>query len=96
METLTEKCNARVPKKLPLKLEDPESFIVPYTTGNCYFDRALCDLGAIINLMPLFVFRKLGLGEPKATNVTLQMADRSLTHPQGIEDILVKVDKLIF
>ncbi|XP_022899361.1 uncharacterized protein LOC111412666 [Olea europaea var. sylvestris] len=40
---------------------------------------------------------KLGLGEPKATTVTLQLADRSLTHPRGIiEDVLVKVDKLIF
>ncbi|XP_022873279.1 uncharacterized protein LOC111392222 [Olea europaea var. sylvestris] len=40
---------------------------------------------------------KLGLGEPKATTVTLQLADRSLTHPRGIiEDALVKVDKLIF
>ncbi|XP_022890486.1 uncharacterized protein LOC111405709 [Olea europaea var. sylvestris] len=40
---------------------------------------------------------KLGLEEPKATTVTLQLADRSLTHPRGIiEDVLVKVDKLIF
>ncbi|XP_022847521.1 uncharacterized protein LOC111370040 [Olea europaea var. sylvestris] len=40
---------------------------------------------------------KLGLGEPKATTVTLQLVDRSLTHPRGIiEDVLVKVDKLIF
>ncbi|XP_022871419.1 uncharacterized protein LOC111390593 [Olea europaea var. sylvestris] len=40
---------------------------------------------------------RLGLEEPKATTVTLQLADRSLTHPRGIiEDVLVKVDKLIF
>ncbi|XP_022899402.1 uncharacterized protein LOC111412711 [Olea europaea var. sylvestris] len=40
---------------------------------------------------------KLGLGEPKATTVTLQLADRLFTHPRGIiEDVLVKVDKLIF
>ncbi|XP_022876784.1 uncharacterized protein LOC111394989 [Olea europaea var. sylvestris] len=59
--------------------------------------QALCDLGASINLMPLSIFKKLGLGEPKATTVTLQLADRSLTHLRGIiEDALVKVDKLIF
>ncbi|XP_022887044.1 uncharacterized protein LOC111402945, partial [Olea europaea var. sylvestris] len=47
--------------------------------------------------MPLSVFRKLGLGEAKATTVTLQLADRSLTHPRGIiEDVLVKVEKFIF
>ncbi|XP_022891857.1 uncharacterized protein LOC111406708 [Olea europaea var. sylvestris] len=33
----------------------------------------------------------------KATTVTLQLADRSLTHPRGvIEDVLVKVEKFIF
>ena len=47
--------------------------------------------------MPLSIFRQLGLGEAKPTIVTLQLADRSLKHPWGvIEDVLVKVDKLIF
>ncbi|XP_075475256.1 uncharacterized protein LOC142505999 [Primulina tabacum] len=57
----------------------------------------LCDLGASINLMPLSVFRKLGLGEPKPTRMSLQLADRSVKYPRGlIEDVLVKVDKFIF
>ena len=44
--------------------------------------------------MSLSIFRWLGLGE---ATVTLQLADRSLKHPQGvIEDVLVKVDKFIF
>lgn len=94
---LTEECSARIQRKLPPKLKDPGSFTVPCTIGDCYFDKALCDLGASINLMPLSVFRKLGLGEVKATTVTLQLADRSLTHPRGIiEDVLVKVEKFIF
>ncbi|XP_022858686.1 uncharacterized protein LOC111379523 [Olea europaea var. sylvestris] len=39
----------------------------------------------------------IGLGEAKATTVTLQLADRSLTHPRGIiEDALIKVEKFIF
>ncbi|KAH9672110.1 hypothetical protein KPL70_017603 [Citrus sinensis] len=53
--------------------------------------------GASINLMPFSVFKKLGLGERKATTVTLQLADRSIKYPRGIiEDVLVKVDKFIF
>ena len=52
---------------------------------------------ASINLMPLFIFRKLGLGEVNCITITLQLVDRSLTHPPGIiEDVLVKVDKFIF
>ncbi|XP_075473934.1 uncharacterized protein LOC142504991 [Primulina tabacum] len=47
--------------------------------------------------MPLSVFRKLGLGEPKPTRMSLQLADISVKYPRGvIEDVLVKVDKFIF
>ena len=43
------------------------------------------------------IFKKLKLGEARPTTVTLQLADRSLTHLRGIiEDVLVKVDKFIF
>ena len=69
----------------------------PCKIGNSIFERALCDLGASINLMPLSIFRRLGLGEASPTTVTLQLAYRSLKHPQGvIEDVLVKVNKFIF
>ena len=41
--------------------------------------------------------QKIGLNELKPTNVSLQLADRSITYPKGIlEDVLVKVDKFIF
>ncbi|XP_015384897.1 uncharacterized protein LOC107176625 [Citrus sinensis] len=94
---LTEDCTAILQNKLPPKLKDPRSFNIPCTIGNTYFDKVLCDLGASINLMPFSVFKKLGLGEPKATTVTLQLADRSIKYPRGIvEDVLVKVDKFIF
>jgi len=47
--------------------------------------------------MPLSVFRTLGLGEPKPTSVSLQLADRSIKYPRGvIKDVLVKVEKLYF
>ncbi|XP_065623227.1 uncharacterized protein LOC136064844 [Quercus suber] len=94
---LTEESSAILQKKLPPKLKDPGSFTIPCTIGKSYFDRVLCDLGASINLMPLSVFRKLGLGEVKSTTISLQLADRSIQYPRGvIEDVLVKVDKFIF
>ena len=47
--------------------------------------------------MPLSIFRKLDWGEANPTTITLQLANRSLTHPRGIiKDELVKVDKFIF
>ncbi|XP_062104485.1 uncharacterized protein LOC133815692 [Humulus lupulus] len=94
---LTEECSAILQRKLPQKLQDPGSFTIPCTIGKFECKHALCDLGASINLMPLSVFWKLGLGEAKPTTITLQLADRSIKHPRGvIEDVLVKVEKFIF
>ena len=46
---------------LPQKLNDQGSFTVPSTIGNFQFKNVLIDSGASINLMPLEVFRKLGI-----------------------------------
>ena len=93
----TKECSAILKRKLPQKLKDPGSFTIPCKIRNSIFERALCDLGASINLMPLSIFRQLGLRKARPTTVTLQLVDRSLKHPRGvIEDVLVKVDKFIF
>ncbi|KAL5574623.1 hypothetical protein UlMin_016322 [Ulmus minor] len=68
---LNEECSAILQRKLPQKLKDPGSFTIPCTIGSCNFDKVLCDLGAGINLMPLSVFGKLGLGEVKPTSISL-------------------------
>ncbi|KAL5546488.1 hypothetical protein UlMin_006175 [Ulmus minor] len=94
---LTEECSVILQRKLLPKLKDPGSFTIPCTIGDFEFDKVLCDLGASINLMPLSIFRKLGLGEVKPTTVSLQLADRSIKHPRDIiEDVLVKVDRFYF
>ncbi|KAH9671337.1 hypothetical protein KPL70_017334 [Citrus sinensis] len=83
--------------KIPTKLKDLGSFTIPCSIGTRYAGRALYDLGASINLMPLSVFKQLGVGDCRPTTVTLQLADRSHAYPEGkIEDVLVKVDKFIF
>ncbi|XP_061356193.1 uncharacterized protein LOC133300632, partial [Gastrolobium bilobum] len=95
--TLTEECSAIIQKKLPPKLEDPGSFSIPIEIGNIDVGKALCDLGASINLMPLSICKALGIHELKPTKVSLQLADRSTRRPDGvIEDVLVKIDKFIF
>nr|XP_009597991.1 uncharacterized protein LOC104093863 [Nicotiana tomentosiformis] len=94
---LTEECSSRIQSKLSQKLKDPGSFTIQISIGKHAVGRALCDLGASINLMPLSVFRKLGLGELRPTAIILQLADRSLAHPEGvIEDVLVQVGSFIF
>ena len=94
---LIEECNAILQRKLPHNLKDPSSLTIPCEIGNSIIERALCDLGASIKLMPLSIFRLLGLSKARPITVTLQLVDRSLKHPWGvIEDVLVKVDKFIF
>ena len=38
--------------KSPPKLKDPGSFTVPCVIGGTHFDKALCDIGASVSLMP--------------------------------------------
>nr|GEX53154.1 reverse transcriptase domain-containing protein [Tanacetum cinerariifolium] len=58
---------------------------------------ALADLSTSINLMPLSILKKLSLLELTPTQMTLELADRSITRPKGVvEDIFVKVGKFHF
>ncbi|XP_038882198.1 uncharacterized protein LOC120073418 [Benincasa hispida] len=94
---LTQECNALVSNNLPKKQKDPRSFTVPCSIGGLDVGHALCDLGASINLMPLSIFKKLRISEAQPTSVAIQLTDRTIKYPEGnIEDILVKVDNLIF
>ena len=71
-------CSAIATRSLVQKKADPGSFTIPCTVGSLDFAKALCDLGASINLMPLAIYRQLGLGDPTPTNMRLVMADRSV------------------
>ncbi|KAH9751689.1 hypothetical protein KPL71_014391 [Citrus sinensis] len=94
---LTQESSHMLQNKISAKVKDLGSFTIPCSIGTRYAGRVLCDLGASINLMPLSVFKQLGVGECGPTTVTLQLADRSHAYPKGkIEDVLVKVNKFIF
>ncbi|XP_047256152.1 uncharacterized protein LOC124888911 [Capsicum annuum] len=90
-------CGAISTRSLVQKKADPGAFTIPYTIGSLDFPKALCDLGASINLMPLAVYNQLGLGDPTPTNIRLVMANRSVKQPVGmLYDVLVKVASSIF
>ncbi|GJV81142.1 reverse transcriptase domain-containing protein [Tanacetum coccineum] len=93
---MNERCSTVLLNKLPSKEKDPGSFTIPCDIGQLHIDNVLADLGASINLMPYTMYKKLGLGEPKATRMSLELADRSIQYPRGIiENVLIKVDKFI-
>ena len=94
---LTEQVSAIIQSKNPVKYKDPGSpTIAVNISGNC-IDKSLLDLGASVNLLSYSVYKQLGLGELKPTNITLSLADRSVKIPKGIvEDVLVKIDKFYY
>ncbi|XP_070005801.1 uncharacterized protein [Nicotiana sylvestris] len=79
------------------KMSDPGSFTIPCTIESYAFAKALCDLVASINLMPLDVYTKLGIGRARPTSMLLQLADRTVKRPTRIlDDVLVQVGKFVF
>ena len=46
--------------ELHAKLKEPSSFSIPCMIGNVSIDRALCDLGSSVSLMPYSIFKRLG------------------------------------
>lgn len=78
---LSEECSAIIQDKIPPKLKDPQSFTPPCSIGNLNTIKCFIDSGASINLVPLPLYRKLGLGNPKAVSIILQLADQTLKHP---------------
>ncbi|XP_070020064.1 uncharacterized protein [Nicotiana sylvestris] len=95
--TLTQTCSAVVAKPMAQKMSDPGSFTIACTIGSYAFAKALYDLGANINLMPLAVYTKLGIGRARPTSMLLQLAVRTVKRPTGILDVvLVQVGKFVF
>ncbi|GJW93046.1 hypothetical protein Tco_0172718 [Tanacetum coccineum] len=75
---LTEKCSAILQNKIPPKLGDPGSFLIPCKLANSVEYLALTDLGASINLMPYSIYAALSGTTLKPTRmnfVILQMEE---------------------
>nr|GEW09374.1 reverse transcriptase domain-containing protein [Tanacetum cinerariifolium] len=93
---LNENCSAVILKKLPEKLGDPGKFFIlcGFSELKC---KALADLGASINLMPLSVWKKLGLPDLIPTRMTLELANRAICTPDRIaRDVFVPVVRRSF
>nr|GFA43232.1 reverse transcriptase domain-containing protein [Tanacetum cinerariifolium] len=93
---LNENCSAVILKKLPEKLGDPGKFLIPcsFSELKC---KALTDLGGSINLMPLSIWKNLGLPELISTRMTLEVANRAIFTPARIaRDVFSLVGKFTF
>lgn len=60
-----------IQKKLPKKLTDPRSFILPCVIGEGTQEKVLADSRASINVMPYKLFLELGLEKLRPTRMTV-------------------------
>ncbi|GKC25301.1 reverse transcriptase domain-containing protein [Tanacetum coccineum] len=94
---LSDESSAILQNKVPPKLGDPRSFLIPCNFNKTFSCNALADLGASINLMPYSLYAKLSLETLKPTKMSVRLADRSFQYPVGIaENMLVEVGKFTF
>ncbi|KAL2231178.1 UNVERIFIED_CONTAM: Retrovirus-related Pol polyprotein from transposon 17.6 [Sesamum indicum] len=95
--SMGENVYAILEQKLPPICKDPGTFSIPCKIDMIGIKRAMCDLGASINVTPLTIFESLNVGPLKETGVVIQLADHSVVYPEGVlEDVLVQVNELVF
>ena len=83
--------------KVPQKCKDLGTFAISCIIGDAQIDNCMLDLGASINVLSYSLFRTLQIGPLRTTNLTIQLADRSCTKPEGVViDVFVHVGKLVF
>ncbi|GKA77130.1 reverse transcriptase domain-containing protein [Tanacetum coccineum] len=94
---LSDESSALIQNKVPPKLGDPGSFLIPCNFNKAFSCDALADLGASINLMPYSLYAKLSLETLKPTKMRVRLANRSFQYPVRIaENMLIEVGKFPF
>ncbi|KAA3473809.1 Retrotransposon gag protein [Gossypium australe] len=83
-------------KILPM-CKDQGMFAISCNIGNVSIKKAMCDLGASINVMHLSIFKLLNTGPLKEIGVIIQLADTPVVYLEELlENVLVKLNELIF
>jgi hypothetical protein len=73
-----------------LEIQVYQLFLAPLKIN--YVRTGLCDLGAGVSVMPFSLYKRLNLEKLISTDISLQMANKSITIPIGIcEDVPVQV-----
>ncbi|GJV69573.1 MAK10-like protein [Tanacetum coccineum] len=81
--------------EIPAKMEDPELFTLPCRLGESKPFNTLADLGSCVNIIPLYLFKKLNIRLLEDTDHIFGLADRTKSYPVWIvKDIEVHIGKL--
>ncbi|GJW61743.1 MAK10-like protein [Tanacetum coccineum] len=77
------------------KMEDPGLFTLPCRLGDSKPFDTLADLGLCVNIILLYLFKKLNIGLLEETDHIFGLADRTKSYPVGIvKDVEVHIGRL--
>ncbi|GJS35054.1 MAK10-like protein [Tanacetum coccineum] len=76
--------SAFIQGKMLEKMKDPGLFTLPYSLGDSKPFDTLADLGSCVNLIPLYLFKKLKIGLLEETNHVFRLVDGTKSYPVGI------------
>ncbi|GJZ31034.1 MAK10-like protein [Tanacetum coccineum] len=87
--------SAFVQGEIAAKIEDPKLFTLPYRLGDSKPFDTLVDLGSCVNIIPLYLFKKLNIRLLEKTDHIFGLADETKSYPIGIvKDVKVHIGKL--
>ncbi|GJS64157.1 MAK10-like protein [Tanacetum coccineum] len=87
--------SAFIQGEIPVKMEDHELFTLPCRLGDSKPFDTLDDLGSCVNIIPLYLFRKLNIRLLEKTDHIFGLADGTKSYPVGIfKDVEVHIRKL--
>ncbi|GJW90377.1 hypothetical protein Tco_0167930 [Tanacetum coccineum] len=76
--------SAFVQGEVSIKIEDLRLFTLPCRLGNSKPFETLADLGSCVNIIPLYLFKKLNIGLLEETDHIFGLADGTKSYPIGI------------
>nr|XP_034603372.1 uncharacterized protein LOC117863671 [Setaria viridis] len=89
---MIEECSATIANQATKKKRDPGCPTISCSIGALMFERALCDLGTSVSVMPKAAFEMLHLLESEPTAMCLELVDNNVRYPEGIaQDVPMKI-----
>ncbi|GJZ20122.1 MAK10-like protein [Tanacetum coccineum] len=88
--------SAFIQGKMPKKMKDPRLFTLPCRLGNSEPFDTLADLGSCVNLIPLYLFKKLAIGLLEETDHVFDLVDETKSQPVGvIKNVEVHIGRIL-
>ncbi|GKF13027.1 MAK10-like protein [Tanacetum coccineum] len=87
--------SAFIQGEMPKKIKDPGLITLPCRLGNSEPFDTLADLGSCVNLIPLYLFKKLTIGLLEETDHVFGLANGTKSYPVGVvKNVEVHIGRL--